>query len=234
MIEHLGIDSHVYGLFRNVEVGTVYVDAAGLKAVVERQCLMDLAGGVEPDMSVDTAMIRIEIVRVPFKGVSSGALPIVRAVVHLNGQHVLFRAKTEGIGDVDAVSCNSVFIQANLLAIEEYVTGLPHAFEFEKELAAREACRDLEMFAIPREPLVGSQVAAAVRNDFPEGVDVVKTVRSADGRPLRVVEGKSFGAGPIFTDKSPIKIEIEPGARGWRGRETRSAGCRQGGTACAS
>ena len=122
--------------FGDVEVGGMHVNAAGLETVIERQCLVNLAGDVQPDMPVDAAMVRIEIVRIPFKRSSGSALLVVRAVVYLDRQHVLLRSELHRIADVDAVGGDSVLIQPDRFPIEENVAGLAHAFEFEKDFAA--------------------------------------------------------------------------------------------------
>ena len=136
IIADLGVDGDVGRLLRDVEVGGMHVNAAGLEAVIERQCLVDLAGDVQPNMPVDAAMVGIEIVRVPFKRSSGSAFLVVRAVVHLHRQHVLLGPEVHRIGDVDAVGGNSVLIQSDRFPIEENVAGLAHAFEFEKDFAA--------------------------------------------------------------------------------------------------
>jgi hypothetical protein len=213
IVADLGVDGDVGRLLRDVEVGSMHVNAAGLETVIERQCLVDLADDVQPDMPVDAAMVGIEIVRIPFKRSSSSAFLVVRAVVHLHRQHVLLGPEAHCIADVDAVGGNSVLIQADRFPIEENVAGLAHAFEFEKDFAAREAGRKFEVLAVPGEPLVGSQVAAAVRDDLPERVDIVEAVGRADGCPMRIVEVGSFRSSDVLTDKFPVQIEVDPGAR---------------------
>jgi hypothetical protein len=75
IVADLGVDGDVGGLLRDIEVGGMHVNAAGLETVIKRQCLVDLAGDVQPDMPVDAAMVGIEIVRVPFKRV-----PVARSL----------------------------------------------------------------------------------------------------------------------------------------------------------
>ena len=174
---------------------------------------MNLAGDVQPHMPVDAAVVGVEIVRVPFKRSSGGAFLVVGAVVHPHCQHVFLGPEAHRICDVDTVGGNSVFIQADRFPIQENVARLAHAFEFEKDFAAGEAGRKREVFAIPREPLVGSQVAAAVRDDLSERVDIVEAVRSADDCPMRIVEIGSFRSGHILADKSPVQIEVDLRAR---------------------
>ena len=121
--------------------------------------------------------------------------------------------KLHRVGDVDAVGGDAVLVQPDRFPIEVDVAGLAHALELEEDLAAGKLGGQLEVLAIPREPLVGASVAAAVRDDLAEGVDVVEAVRRADDRPLRVVEGGSFRPGDILADEPPVQVEVDPGTR---------------------
>ena len=229
IVAHLGLDRYVAGLPGKIEVAGMHVNARGLQPVVERQRLVNLAGDVQPDVPVDAAMIGIEIVGVPLKPGSGGAFHVVRPVVHLHSQHVLLRPAMHRIRNIDSVGSNSVFIQADLFPIQEDVARLPHALKFEEDFAPEITGGQLEVFAIPRDPLVRAHVAAAVRDDLPERVDVVKAVRGADGGPLRIVEGGSFGPGRVLADKPPVEIEVQPDARrGGRRVARRRSGCERG------
>src|ERR1039458_8865099 len=129
----------------------MYVDAARLETVVERQRLVDGPGDVKPDMTVDTAMIGIEVIRVPLKWSPGGPLTVGLPIVNLDGQHILTRSEIDGVGDIDPVSSDSVFIQANRFAIEKDVAGLSHALELEENLAISEMVRNVEVFSVPGE-----------------------------------------------------------------------------------
>ena len=69
------------------------------------------------------------------------------------------------------------------------------------------------MLSVPGETLVGSKVPATVRDDLPEGIDIIEAVRRGDGVPLGVVECWGFGTGYVLADELPARIEIVRGAR---------------------
>ena len=215
-VADLGLDGDVGGGGGDVEVRGVDVDALALEAVVERQGLEDGAGDVEPDAAVDAAVVGIEVVGVPLECGAGGALFVGGGVVELDGEDIFFAVEEDGAGDVDAVGGDAVLVETDLLAIEEDVTGLARAFELEEETAAGELGGDAEVFAIPGETFVGAEVAAAVRDDAAEGVDVVEAVRGADCVPLGVVDGRGFGVGDVLTDELPVEVEVVGGARGCR------------------
>jgi len=76
------------------------------------------------------------------------------------------------------------------MAVEEDVAGLAHALELDEDAMARGQGRELEVLAIPGEPLVGAAVAAAVGDEHAEAVHVVEAVRGGDGGPGGVVEAR--------------------------------------------
>ena len=133
--------------------------------------------------------------------------------MRFDGEDVFLIAELHGVGNVHAVRGDSIFIQADRFAIQENVARLTHALEFDKYFLARKVGRELEVFAVPRETLVGADVAAAVHNDLAEGIDVVERVRRADCGPLRIVECGNFGPGNVVAEKFPVEIEVECGAR---------------------
>ena len=214
----------------------MHVDALTFKAVIERQRLVDLAGHVQPHAPVDAAVVGVEVARIPLVsdriaggavrvlgvGHAEGPLLVARRVVHLHREHILLSVKPQCIGDVDSVRGHAILVQANLLAVEEYVARLSHALELEEDLVAGEARGQLEVLAIPREAFVGASVPAAMRDQLAEGVHVVETVRRGDRGPLGIVEGRSFGARHILTHELPVVVEVQGGARGLR----RGIGCR--------
>src|SRR2546423_1320732 len=53
----LGFDVDGGGVVAGVDVGGEDVGAGGFEAVVEWECLVDIAGGVEPDAGVDAAVV---------------------------------------------------------------------------------------------------------------------------------------------------------------------------------
>src|ERR1039458_2087547 len=119
-------------------------------------------------MPVNAAVVGIEVVGVPLKSGAAGTLGVIRAVIHLDGQDVLFAPEMDRVGDVQAVGGDSVLVKPHLLAIQENVAGLPHALEFEKNLIVGKFGRKLEMFAVPDQPFIGAAVPAAMRNDLTE------------------------------------------------------------------
>jgi len=72
------------------------------------------------------------------------------------------------------------------------------------------------VLAVPGQSFICAKVATAMRDGLPERVDVVKAVRCADRRPLRVVEGGYLSAGYVLPDESPVEIEVKSGTRGLR------------------
>ena len=160
------------------------VNARAFKAIIERQRLVDLAGYVQPDVPVDAAVVGVEIVRIPFKRDACGAFRVGSLVVDLDREYVLLGPEVRRIGDVEAVRRDSVFTQPDLLAVKEDVARLAHALEFEEDLVAGQIGGQPEVFAVPRESLIGAAVATAVGDELPERVDVVERVRRADRLPF--------------------------------------------------
>ena len=108
-----------------------------------------------------------------------------------------------------------------MLAVQENVAGLPHAFEFQKDPVAGISGRQLEMFAVPGKPFVRAAIAAAVVDDDAERVDIIKRVRRADRLPLRVVERRDLGPGNVLADEPPVGVEVVGHARRRGRRELR-------------
>src|ERR1017187_7872964 len=217
-VADLRFDGDVRGLLSNVEVAGVDIDALAFEAVIERKRLVDFPGHVQPNGAVDAAMIGVEVVNVPLEGRVGGALSVSGAVVEFDRQHVLLATELYLVRDVDAVGTDPVFRKANLLAVEKNIARLTHAFEFEEEIAPREASWKFEVLPIPWDSLVRATVASAVRDDGAERVDIVEAVRRRDGRPLRVVKGCGLGIVHVITEKPPIEIEVDRGTRGFRGK----------------
>ena len=65
-----------------------------------------------------------------------------------------------------------------------------------------------EMLAIPGETLVRAAVTAAMLNNGSKRIDIIETVRSCDGGPLRIVKVRDFGALGILSEEFPVRVEI--------------------------
>ena len=216
-IAHFRVHGDIGGFAGDVEVRGVNIDTGAFEAVVQRQRLIDLAGDVQPDMPVDAAVVGIEVVRVPFERGTAGALRVVGAVVDLYRQHVFLASEVHGGGDVHSVRGHSVFVKAHGFAVQENVAGLPHALEFQKDVVSGKFGGQLEVFPVPDDSFVCPPVAAAVRDDRAERIDVVERMRRADGDPGGVVEGGGFGPLDIVADELPVEVEIDFGpGRCWR------------------
>jgi hypothetical protein len=119
------------------------------------------------------------------------------------------------VRNINAIGGDAVLIQADLLAVEEDVSSLAHAFELEEDAVAGKRGRELEVLAIPGESFVRTHVAATMGDELAEGVDVIEAVGCRDCGPLGVVEGGNFSAGDIFTDELPVVIEVQRRAYGF-------------------
>src|ERR1017187_10707465 len=117
-------------------------------------------------MPVNATVVGIEVVGVPLKRGIVGTLRVSSAFIPLHRQDVLFVPEVNGAGDVQAVGCHPVLVKPNLLAIQEDISGLPHALELEKDFAAGKLGRKLEVFAVPGQPFVSAAVATAMGNDL--------------------------------------------------------------------
>ena len=222
-IVYLGIHGHVGCLLRNIKVSGVNVDALTLQPVVQRQRLVYLSGYMNPDRPVDAAVIGVEVVGIPLEaqrhaigavGVlrirrAKRALLIARGVVHLHGEDVLLPRRRKRVSDVDAIRVDAILVQANLLAVEIDVPGLTHPLELDVDLAPRSLCGQLEVLAIPGEPLVRSHIAAAVDDDLAERVHIVEAVRCAHRRPTGVVKGRRFGSAHVLPNELPVEVEVQ-------------------------
>ena len=74
------------------------------------------------------------------------------------------------------------------------------------------------MLAVPGQALIRAEIAAAMRDDPAERIDVVEAVRRADRCPMGVVEIRRLGSGDVVAEESPVEIEVEFCAGGWRRR----------------
>jgi hypothetical protein len=104
---HFRFNRNIGRLARNIEVRRVHVDALALQSVIKRQRLMYLAHYMQPDMTINSAVVGIEVVCVPFKsrpaagravgvlrvGGAKGAFLVRCRVVDLDGEHIFLRAK---------------------------------------------------------------------------------------------------------------------------------------------
>ncbi len=79
------------------------------------------------------------------------------------------------------------------------------------------------MLAIPADTFIRSPIAAAMRDDFAEGVNVVEGVRGADCGPLGVIELGGLSARYILAQELPADIEVE--SLTWGGRRCEGIGC---------
>ncbi len=210
----LGFGGDVGGFGGDVVVLAVDVGTGGFEAVVEGEGLVDFSGDVEPDVAVDAAVVGVEVIGVPFESGAGGTFLIVGAVIDFDGEDVFVIAEFDGVGDIDAVAGDAVFVEADFLAVEEDIAGLAHAFEFEEDFIVGVGGGEGEMFAVPGEALVGSAIAAAVGDDGAEGIGFVKGVGGADGVPGGVVEGNGLGVGDILADEFPVGVEVIGGAGG--------------------
>ena len=119
------------------------------------------------------------------------------------------------VRNVDAIGGDAVLIQADLLAVEEDVSSLAHAFELEEDAVAGKRGRELEVLAIPGESFVRTHVAAAMGDELAEGVDIIEAVGCRDCGPLGVVEVGHLSVGYVFPDESPVEVKVQRSARGF-------------------
>jgi hypothetical protein len=75
-ITDLSVDGEVCSTASDVEIAGVNIYAFCLEAVIERKGLVDGAHDVEPDVAIDAAEVRVEVVGVPLEGGVGGALLI--------------------------------------------------------------------------------------------------------------------------------------------------------------
>ena len=197
---------------------------------------MDLAHHMQPYPPVDAAVVWIEVVRVPLvpDGYTVGAIRILRIggtectllisgrIVDLHCKYILLRPEVKCASDVDSVRVDSVLIQTNLLAIQINVACLTHTLKLDEDLLPGQLRRELKVLPVPRESFVRTAVAASMRNNHAERIDVIEAVRSRHRGPLRIVECRGFGTIRILTKELPVIVEVQRRARRFWRRECSS------------
>ncbi len=203
------------------KIRRINIDAGGLEIFVERQCLINLAGEVQPDVVVQAAVIGIERAAHPLILRAGRLFLVIVAVVHLHRDDIFLAAEVHEFGQVEATGGNAIFVFAGELAVDPEAPGLFQAFKFEENFPVPGAGRQLEMLPVPGNARVGVPVATAMTDDVGVRIGVVERVRGADGDPFRVVEINFFRVGRVLADEFPSGVEVECDPR----RRGRGVGC---------
>ena len=212
-IAHLRLDVDLGGFAGNVVIFSEHINAGGFQIFVERQCLIDLAHDVQPRIAGKAAEIRIAVAELPFELGAGGFFLVVRAVVHFHREHIVLPAELHQRGEVEATGGDAIFVNADGLAVQKKMRGLPETLELDENFPALGVRGQFEMLPIPADAQIDGLVAARVADERAVAVHVVPCVRQAHVRPLRVVKRNLFRIRHILADEFPAGIEIVGRAR---------------------